>query len=95
MARYVQRFSVVPKELFRTNYGPVIHLRDRAVKLTGSYDLQTEGGKVKPKALNPDTYRGRRDLRAWNSLLFNWEPQLRMGRQCVPIPPLSKNLLSV
>ena len=40
------------------NNGPFIALRDRAVKKTGSYDLLTEAGKVKPKALDPYTYRG-------------------------------------
>lgn len=48
----------MPKELFRVNNGHLIRLRDRSVKETGSYDLLTEAGKVKPKALDPATYSG-------------------------------------
>lgn len=58
MAKYINRFTVVPKELFRLNNGPTISLRDRAVKKVGSYDVQTETGKVKPKAItSPETYQ--------------------------------------
>jgi len=56
MSKYIQKFSTVPKELFRLNNGPSVSLRDRALKRTGSYDLLTEAGKVKPKALSPATY---------------------------------------
>ncbi|MCJ1463596.1 hypothetical protein MMC07_002204 [Pseudocyphellaria aurata] len=56
MSKYIQRFSVIPKDLFRVNNGPSITLRDRTVKKTGPYDLVTEAGKVKPKALDPNTY---------------------------------------
>ena len=63
MSKYIQRFTVIPKELFRINNGPSVALRDRTVKKTGSYDLLTEAGKVKPRALNPNTYTGRCDLK--------------------------------
>ncbi|MCJ1249704.1 hypothetical protein MMC30_006930 [Trapelia coarctata] len=56
MSTYIGSFTVIPKELFRTNNGTSIVLRDRAMKPTGSYDLLTEAGKVKPKALDPATY---------------------------------------
>lgn len=58
MSKYIQRFTVIPKELFRVNNGPSVALRDRSVKKMGSYDLMTEAGKVRPKALDPDTYAG-------------------------------------
>lgn len=61
MSKYIQRFSVIPKELFRVNNGPSVALRDRTVKKTGSYDLLTEAGKVKPKALDANTYAGMRN----------------------------------
>ncbi|RMZ85071.1 hypothetical protein DV738_g364, partial [Chaetothyriales sp. CBS 135597] len=58
MAKYINRFSVVPKELFRLGNGPTVSLRDRAVKKVGSYDILSETGKVKPKAItSPETYR--------------------------------------
>jgi hypothetical protein len=42
------------------NNGPTISLRDRAVKKVGSYDILTEAGMVKPKAIvNPETYEGK------------------------------------
>ena len=43
------------------NNGPLLALRDRTVKKTGSYDLVTEAGKVKPKALDANTYAGMRN----------------------------------
>jgi hypothetical protein len=58
MAKYIQRFTVLPKELFRTNNGFSISLRDRTLKPTGSYDVVTEAGNVKPKAMYSDTYAG-------------------------------------
>ncbi|KAL9106401.1 MAG: hypothetical protein Q9187_008565 [Circinaria calcarea] len=57
MSKYIKIFTVIPKELFRLNSGASIALRDRSVKRIGSYDLVTESGKVKPKALEPATYR--------------------------------------
>lgn len=57
MAKYINRFTTVPKELFRLNNGPAISLRDRTVKKTGSYDILSEAGQVKPKAItNPEVY---------------------------------------
>lgn len=40
------------------NNGPVIRLRASATKPKGSYDLLTKAGKVKPKALDPNSYAG-------------------------------------
>ncbi|KAK5936497.1 hypothetical protein PMZ80_011264 [Knufia obscura] len=56
MAKYINKFTTVPKELFRLNNGPAISLRDRTIKKLGSYDVLTEAGKVKAKAANPQTY---------------------------------------
>lgn len=58
MPRYLGRYSSFPKELFRLNNGLLVQIRDRVAKRTGSFDLVTEAGKVKPKALDPDTYKG-------------------------------------
>ena len=58
MSKLIQTFTVIPKELFRLNNGRSVLLRDRNVKPTGSYDVVTVGGKVKPKALNPTSYAG-------------------------------------
>ncbi|THC92161.1 hypothetical protein EYZ11_008376 [Aspergillus tanneri] len=58
MSRFIARFSIFPKELFRLNNGNTIRIRDRAVKRVGSFDVTTEDGKVKPKAVDhPDTYQ--------------------------------------
>jgi len=60
MSKYINRFTTIPKELFRLNYGSAISLRDRTIKKTGSYDILTEAGKVKPKAItNPETYKSK------------------------------------
>jgi hypothetical protein len=58
MSKFFKSFTVFPRDLFRVNNGLSIRLRDRAVKRAGSYDLLTEAGKVKPKALNPNSYTG-------------------------------------
>ncbi|MCJ1340505.1 hypothetical protein MMC09_005801 [Bachmanniomyces sp. S44760] len=46
----------MPKELFRVNNGRLIKLREWTVNCEGSFDLRTEAGKVKPKALSPTSY---------------------------------------
>ncbi|QSS59405.1 hypothetical protein I7I51_08840 [Histoplasma capsulatum] len=58
MSRYIQSFTSIPKELFRLNNGAAIRLRARPGPLRpqGSFDLLTEAGKVKPKALAPASY---------------------------------------
>lgn len=58
MAKLINTFKTVPKELFRVNNGPSISLRALPTKPKGSYDLLTEAGKVKPKALDRNTYAG-------------------------------------
>ena len=55
MSRLIKTFTAVPKEMFRMTS---VTLRDRNVKKVGRYDLLTEGGKVKPKALDPNSYAG-------------------------------------
>lgn len=51
MSRYINRFTIVPKELFRLNNGPTLSLRDKTGKKTGSYDILTEAGKVNRRPL--------------------------------------------
>ncbi|EKV12006.1 hypothetical protein PDIG_47210 [Penicillium digitatum PHI26] len=58
MSRYLARYGYFPKELFRLNNSLSVRLRDRAVKRTGSFDVVTEAGKMKPKAIDPTTYQG-------------------------------------
>ena len=72
MSKYIKSFMVMPKELFRVNNGHSIRLRDRSVKETGSYDLLTEAGKVKPKALDPATYSGSDVRVAFLFPVSNW-----------------------
>lgn len=86
-------FTVIPKEFFRANNGLIVTLRDRAIKKTGSYNLLTEAGKVKPKALDPSTYTGRRKSNPILSFAGSKKPKHPMGRPCVPIP-LRKTVLS-
>ncbi|OJJ48718.1 hypothetical protein ASPZODRAFT_14844 [Penicilliopsis zonata CBS 506.65] len=56
--RFIQSFTQVPKELFRLNNGPAVHLRAHPGPLrpAGLFDLLTTEGKVRPLALDPATY---------------------------------------
>ena len=58
MSKYINKFFIMPKEMFRLNRGGSIALRNKAARRVGAYDLVTELGKVKPKALNPETCAG-------------------------------------
>ena len=55
MFKYIQRFTIISKKLFRVNNGSIFS-RDRIVRKTESYDLLTEVNKVKLKALDSTTY---------------------------------------
>jgi hypothetical protein len=61
MSKFIQSFTTIPKELFRLNNGRTICLRGRPGPLRplAVFDLLTEAGKVQPKALNPQTYKGK------------------------------------
>ena len=61
MSKYIKAFTTIPKELFRLNNGATIRLRAHSgpLKPQRSFDLLTEAGTVKPKALSPDTYDGK------------------------------------
>lgn len=56
--RFLASFTRIPKELFRLNNGPAVRLRamEGPLRPQRSFDLLTEKGKVKPKALDPPTY---------------------------------------
>lgn len=43
------------------NNGRYVALRERSARRSRSYDLLTEAGRVKPKALDPRSYQGRGD----------------------------------
>jgi hypothetical protein len=55
---FINAFKYIPKELFRVNNGHSIRLREWSVKRQRSFDLFTEAGRVKPKALDPSSYKG-------------------------------------
>ncbi|KAH7389377.1 hypothetical protein DE146DRAFT_663911 [Phaeosphaeria sp. MPI-PUGE-AT-0046c] len=55
MSRFIQSFRVFPVELFRVNHGHYVRLRE----WTGQrpvYDIHTQDGYVKAKAMDPTTY---------------------------------------
>ncbi|OJD20210.1 hypothetical protein ACJ73_08459 [Blastomyces percursus] len=57
--RFLKSFNHFPNEIFRLNFGRVVRLREHLDPTTppnGPFDLLTEAGKVKPRALNPATY---------------------------------------
>ncbi|OJD13044.1 hypothetical protein AJ78_06459 [Emergomyces pasteurianus Ep9510] len=57
--RFLNSFNHFPNEIFRFNFGPVVRLREHLDPTTpphGPFDILTEAGKVKPRALNPATY---------------------------------------
>lgn len=56
--KFLKSFTQIPKELFRLNNGPAIRLRamEGPLRPQRSFDLLTDKGKVKPKALDPPTY---------------------------------------
>jgi hypothetical protein len=56
--KLISVFRVIPKELFRVNNGRRIALREWTPKRSRTFDIFTENGKVKPKALDPETYKG-------------------------------------
>ncbi|ODH45117.1 hypothetical protein ACO22_00412 [Paracoccidioides brasiliensis] len=57
--RFLKSFIKVPDEIFRVNFGLVVRLRehlDPSRPPPGPFDLLTEAGKAKPRALDPATY---------------------------------------
>jgi hypothetical protein len=64
MSKYIKAFTAIPKELFRLNNGNTVRLRAHPGprKPQRSFDLLTEAGMVKPKALNPEIYDGKEYL---------------------------------
>jgi len=61
MSKYIKAFTTIPKELFRLNNGKTVRLRayPGPSKPQRSFDLLTEAGMVKPKALKPEIYDGK------------------------------------
>ncbi|KAI4283886.1 MAG: hypothetical protein L6R38_001848 [Xanthoria sp. 2 TBL-2021] len=57
--RLIRTFNVFPKEMSRITTSLPLRFRDHTVKPSAGtiYDLLTEKGLVKPKALNPKTYQ--------------------------------------
>lgn len=60
MSKLIKTFTTVPLELFRLNNGMTVKIRARAGPLLNpqaKHDIATEAGLVKPKALDPSTYK--------------------------------------
>ncbi|KAF2799226.1 hypothetical protein K505DRAFT_321302 [Melanomma pulvis-pyrius CBS 109.77] len=55
-SKFIRSFKAFPMELFRVNNGRAIRLREWSPQRT-RYDVLTEAGSVKAKALNPATYK--------------------------------------
>lgn len=92
MSKFIKCFTILPKELFRLNNGPLVTLRHRFVRTEGSYDVLLEGGKVIPKALNPLTYEGKY-LKQTVTLVYTNYAKHSTGLQCVQIRRFSNGLL--
>ena len=67
MAKFINTFTKLLKELFRLNNGPTIRLRayPAPVRPNGRFDILTESGMVQPKALSPETYEGKMNARPY------------------------------
>lgn len=68
------------------NNGPLIRLRAFPTRPTGAYDLLTEGGKVKPRALDPNSYAGEMSMIHDQCSGTADRIQLRTVLPCVLIP---------
>ena len=91
-SKFVNSFKVMPKELFRVNNGRLIKLREWTVNCEGSFDLRTEAGKVKPKALSPTSYSGKPYLYHIRVEVCNrLQSQPRMVPRCVQIRTFSND----
>ncbi|KAF2177148.1 hypothetical protein K469DRAFT_604466 [Zopfia rhizophila CBS 207.26] len=77
-------FKHIPKELFRVNNGRAIILREWSLQRQRSFDIVTKSGKVKAKALDPATYRGK------FKLTLNVTPN---GASMRPISAFQRNLV--
>ncbi|KAK2752224.1 hypothetical protein FQN54_008156 [Arachnomyces sp. PD_36] len=91
MSKYIQSFTVIPKELFRLNSGNAIRLRGVAgsLKPQRSFDLLTEAGKVQPKALDPQTYEAPNgaSMRPNTPMAQNLVKNFKGGSVCVYAVP--------
>ncbi|KAG6322181.1 hypothetical protein E4U22_000507 [Claviceps purpurea] len=56
MSRLISSFRFVPIQLFRVKAGKKIRLRDYAARKGKSFDVVSENGLIKPKALDPSSY---------------------------------------
>lgn len=57
MSKFIQSFRTFPLELFRVNAGRAVRLREWAPQKP-RYDIHTQLGFAKAKALDPATYAG-------------------------------------
>ncbi|KAG9252688.1 uncharacterized protein F5Z01DRAFT_222722 [Emericellopsis atlantica] len=56
MSKFINSFKHVPLLLFRLNSGKSIKLREYSARRSRSFDVLSEAGTVKAKALTPSTY---------------------------------------
>lgn len=57
MANLIGVFKSFPKEIFRVNNGPHVHLRQLSPNRR-IYDISVRHGMVEAKALQPHSYKG-------------------------------------
>jgi hypothetical protein len=72
-SRLINVFKTIPKELFRVNNGRSVRLREYGPQRQRSYDILTEAGNVKAKALDPQSYQGKTPSTSSNESLANLE----------------------
>ncbi|KAG5964750.1 hypothetical protein E4U56_002081 [Claviceps arundinis] len=56
MSHFISSFRLVPIQLLRVNAGKKIRLREYAASKGKSFDVVSENGLIKPKALDPSSY---------------------------------------
>lgn len=85
-------FNTFPKELFRVNNGPSVHLRIRRPHKY-QHDVVPQNGLILPKALDPATYSGAwlNQILEWTGSNTNCPVQPQMARQCAPTPSTSNH----
>lgn len=75
MSKFINAFKTFPLELFRVNNGRAIKLREWAPQKI-SYDILTQHGYAKAKALDPATYTGK--------VVYNQIYELRLTLNVAP-----------
>ncbi|KAG6065422.1 hypothetical protein E4U32_007392 [Claviceps aff. humidiphila group G2b] len=67
MSHFISSFRLVPIQLLRVNAGKKIRLREYAASKGKSFDVVSENGLIKPKALDPPSYTGMSSTRRYHA----------------------------